>query len=131
MQLKQANNASGLTPMESHVLALVQYLHPVKRHWRGFYACAHCLRPVSQATKNPTTNPISTSTTPKNFKSPDGRVGLVADLRSNSCLCLLFFIMCLGAVAISGRYRPWLQSNLYISIASGPGPTMLLERLCI
>ena len=24
-----------------------------------------------------------------------------------------------------------LQSNLYISIASGPGPTMLLERLCI
>ena len=24
-----------------------------------------------------------------------------------------------------------LQSNLYISIASGLGPTMLLERLCI
>ena len=39
---------------------------------------------------------------PKNFKSHDGRVGLVADLRSNSCLGLLFFIMCLRAVAISG-----------------------------
>ena len=63
---------------------------------------------TTDLTTNPATNPISPSTRQKPFKSYDG--GLVADLRFNPCFGLLFFayIMCLGTVAISGRYQPWL-----------------------